>query len=179
MNDAKLIEKVELAVGKLAHGRGYASSVDVLMEIGVLSKSDCEKWRKGSIGCLERACGINLGKLSTINKAIRSCASRRGLAPSFTYYKRWGKGPKTLLRFSKSGNPDIERACATHYVDKRRSPPKNSPAEGTPSEAAAPKEAPSEAAAVKPEPLAPLETTSTGVGEIPRRPQTPPGDLSF
>jgi len=33
-----------------------------------------------------------------------------------TVYKSWGKGKKTLLHFSKSGDPSIEAAYATHFV---------------------------------------------------------------
>lgn len=59
-------------------------------------------------------------------KQIRSYAKKSNLKPSFCYYKRWGvkkkHGHKTVipLRFSKSGNPEIERAYATHYVDLGR-----------------------------------------------------------
>jgi len=59
-------------------------------------------------------------------KQIRSYAKKAGLKPSFCYYKRWGvkkkQGHKPVipLRFSKSGNPEIERAYATHYVDLDR-----------------------------------------------------------
>lgn len=57
---------------------------------------------------------------------IRSYAKKANLKPSFCYYKRWGvkkrHGHKAVisLRFSKSGNPEIERAYATHYVDLGR-----------------------------------------------------------
>ena len=50
------------------------------------------------------------------------------LKPSFNYYKQWGvkkKGgqghkPVIPLRFSKSGEPDIERWYATHFVDSKQ-----------------------------------------------------------
>ena len=57
---------------------------------------------------------------------IRSYVKQTNLKPSFCYYKRWGvkkkQGHKAAipLRFSKSGNPEIERAYATHYVDTDR-----------------------------------------------------------
>jgi hypothetical protein len=37
-----------------------------------------------------------------------------------TVYKSWGKGKKTLLQFSKSGDPTIEAAYATHFVKPNR-----------------------------------------------------------
>ena len=50
------------------------------------------------------------------------------LKTSFCYYKQWGvkkkngQGHKPVipLRFSKSGNPEIEKWYATHFVDTKR-----------------------------------------------------------
>ena len=39
----------------------------------------------------------------------------RGLRPSETDYRAWTR-TRTVLRFSKSGNPHIERAYRTHWV---------------------------------------------------------------
>lgn len=41
----------------------------------------------------------------------------RGLKPSNTVYCRWGKGPKTRLRFSRFGGPGVEAAFSCRYVD--------------------------------------------------------------
>ena len=85
-----------------------------------------EIWRFGKIRYLEQVCTCNLRQLSFIMKLIRVYAGKSNLKPSFCYYKRWGvkkkNGHKTTipLQFSKSGNPDIERAYATHYVDAAR-----------------------------------------------------------
>ena len=46
--------------GFRGHYRGYAAPVDVLMDIGVLSKQDYENWRFGKVPYLERVCKINL-----------------------------------------------------------------------------------------------------------------------
>ena len=67
-----------------------------------------------------------LRKLSVIMGQIRRSAHKTGLKPSFCYYKRWGvkkkhgHRPVILLRFSKSGKPEIEKAYATHYVDIKK-----------------------------------------------------------
>lgn len=108
--------------------RGFATPVDVLMDIGVLQKDKYEDWRFGRISYLERVCTINLHKLSTVRHQMRVYAQKAGLKPSFCYYKQWGtkkKGgqgrkPVIPLRFSKSGNPDVERWYATHFVDLKR-----------------------------------------------------------
>ena len=59
-------------------------------------------------------------------KQIRFYPKKSNLKPLFCYYKRWSvkirHGHKSVipLRFSKSGNPEIENAYATHYVDLGR-----------------------------------------------------------
>ena len=42
------------------------------------------------------------------------------LKPSLTEYKRWSKGSRPLLRFSKTGDHNIEDAYARHFVSPRK-----------------------------------------------------------
>ena len=122
--NGKICSSMELQCKK----RGYAAPVDVLMDIGVLPKQKYENWRNGRVDYLERVCTVNLHKLSFIMSQIRAYARKQGLKPSFCYYKQWGvkkkngQGHKPVvpLRFSKSGNAEIEKNYATHYVDSRR-----------------------------------------------------------
>ena len=91
MNNIELRKKVHSAMYALVKKNGVASPVEVLIEIGVLSKENYENWRRGRVPYLERVCQINLSKLSTINKEIRAFAQKNGLKPSFTDYRKWGK----------------------------------------------------------------------------------------
>ena len=128
MNNSELIGKVHSSMYHQCQKRGYATPVDVLMDIGVLAKARYEDWRFGRVDYLERVCTTNLHKLSFIMHQMRVYAQKRGLKPSFCYYKRWGtkkKGgqgrkPVIPLRFSKHGDPDVERWYATHFVDTAR-----------------------------------------------------------
>lgn len=128
MTDRELTGKVHSAVYHQCQRRGYAAPVDVLMEIGVLPKEKYEDWRRGRIDYLERVCTVNLRKLSFIMREIRAYAQKSGLKPSVTVYKQWavkkksGQGHKPVirLRFSKSGDPDIERWYSTHFVDAKK-----------------------------------------------------------
>jgi hypothetical protein len=43
-------------------------------------------------------------------KELRNYAINSNLKPSYTAYKKWGKGNKIDLRFSKYGDKNIERA---------------------------------------------------------------------
>ena len=47
MNNTELTGKVHSAVYHQCQRRGYAAPVNVLMDIGVLSKADYENWRRG------------------------------------------------------------------------------------------------------------------------------------
>ena len=126
VKESELIGKVHSAVYQQCQQRGYAAPVDVLVDIGVLPKQKYEDWRFGKVRYLEAVCTCNLKKLSFIMKQIRSYAKKTNLKPSFCYYKRWGvkkkHGHKQVipLRFSKSGNPEIEKAYTIHYVDLGR-----------------------------------------------------------
>jgi hypothetical protein len=121
MNNKELHDKVHSAMYELIMTKGVASPVEVLMAIGVLSKEKYEEWRFGRISYLERVCQINLSKLSTVNHEIRVYAQKHNLKASWTDYRKWGKGSRTKLRFSKNGGDQIERLYATHYVSREKS----------------------------------------------------------
>ena len=110
-----MIGRVHDSMYRQCQSRGYASPVGVLLDIGVLDKKRYEDWRHGRVPYLEAACTVNLHELSEIMKVVRDYASRNGLKPSFTDYRQAGAKSR-VLRFSKSGNPAIEMAYATHYV---------------------------------------------------------------
>ena len=124
-NDKELQVKVHSAMYTLIKEKGVASPVEVLIAIGTLSKDDYERWRRGQVDFLERVCKINLRKLSLVAHEIRAYARKHDLKPSWTDYRRWkskpGKdAPNIRLRFSKSGDEDIERQYATHYVGENK-----------------------------------------------------------
>ena len=113
-------EKIRLVADSLIEEKGYLCSVDVLLKLDYLSKSDYEDWRFGRISYLEKVCKVNLSKLSIIHKKISWVAHDLNLVKSLTVYNKFGKGAKTSLRFCKSGDKNIESAYATHYVNKKR-----------------------------------------------------------
>ena len=128
MNDHELAVKVHSSMFHQCRNRGYATAVDVLMDLGYLKKEHYENWRHGRVPYLERVCTVNLSKLSTIRHEMRVYARKAGLKPSFCYYKQWavkkkggqGHRPVIPLRFSKYGKEDIEKQYATHFVDSKR-----------------------------------------------------------
>lgn len=120
MNNSELEKKINIIVYEVANQKGYISSIDILIQLGYLSLTDYENWRKGKIEYLEKACQVNLGKLTTINRILRQVSGKMKLKPSWMAYNKFGKGPKMKLRFSKSGDENIEQAYSTHYVNEYR-----------------------------------------------------------
>ena len=127
MSNKELIPKIDLSMYYQLKKKGYATTVDVLMDLEILSKKDYELWRNGKVPYLEKVCNINLKKLSNVLHEMRAYAVKHNLKPSFTVYKRWavkkkggqGKKPVIILKFSKRGLEDIEKRYATHYVDAK------------------------------------------------------------
>jgi len=120
MNNIELEKEIRRLVHSLRFEKGYVCAVDILTRLDYLSKKDYEDWRFGRIDYLEKVCNTNLSKLTFINKTMRKLARDLQLENSWTGYNKYGKGVNRRLRFSKSGNKNIEDAYATHYVDKNR-----------------------------------------------------------
>jgi len=119
MNRQDLDKKLSPLTSKLLNEKGYIAMVDVFLGLGFLSKKDLESWRMKRIPYLERCIQVNLGKISFIVKTVRKNCINGKLKESFTAYKSWGKGKKKNLRFSKSGDKNIERAYSTHYLNPK------------------------------------------------------------
>ncbi len=120
INNQDLEKKVKQVAHSLAYEKGYVCVTDMLMRLGYLSKENHEDWRFGRIPYLEKVCNVNLSKLSLISKLTRKFANELKLKPSFTLYKKYGKGIKPTLIFSKTRLPHIEETYATHYVNLKR-----------------------------------------------------------
>jgi hypothetical protein len=120
MNNADIEKEVKRLVHSNRYEKGFVCAVDVLLQLDYLSKKDYEDWRFGRIDYLERVCKINMSKLTLINKLINKYSTDLDLKSSWTGYNKYGKGVKQRLRFSKSGNKNIEDRYATHYIDTKR-----------------------------------------------------------
>lgn len=104
----------EAAEASLA-AQHYVSAIDVLVRMGWLDPGSVKRWRLGQVPYLEDVVQSNLPRISEAMKLFRSWASARGLFPSETHYVARTPGRQTL-RFSKSGDPTIEKLYRTHWV---------------------------------------------------------------
>ena len=116
MNRRELIKKMNEISSEVLREKGYISFIDILIRMGKLTKDDYEAWRVCRVPYLERAVTVNLSRLNFMLRTLHQNAKKGGLRPSKTVYVSWGKRPKTPLRFSKSGDPNIEEAYSTHFL---------------------------------------------------------------
>jgi hypothetical protein len=114
--DHPLYPRICQAVATLLKKDKVVRPVDVLVEMQLLKREHLEDWRFGRAPYLERVVNCNLSRLSTLLRILRFHAHDLNLKPSFTAYHRWGRGAKQKLRFSKTGDPNLEKAYATHLV---------------------------------------------------------------
>jgi hypothetical protein len=115
-NRSDLIGKMNEASSELLREKGYISFVDLLIRMEKLSQKDYEEWRQRRIPYLEKVIILNLAKIGVLLRALHANGRKGGLRPSVTVYLSWGKGKKDPLRFSKSGDPNIEKAYSTHFL---------------------------------------------------------------
>src|SRR6266852_6610496 len=114
-NRTKLADRVTKTAETALAAQHYVAPVDVLVGIGWLDGGTVKRWRQGQIDYLERVVQTNLSRISEAMKMFRSWATSKGLYPSETAYVARTPQRQTL-RFSKSGNPTIERLYRTHWV---------------------------------------------------------------
>ena len=112
--------RIVKAVEGLLRERGFVAPLELFIRMDLLSPESVENWRRGRIAYLERVIRCNLSKASRILRILRMHAHDLGLKPSLTVYKRWTKGSRPLLRFSKTGDHNIEEAYARHFVSPRK-----------------------------------------------------------
>jgi hypothetical protein len=115
MAKSRLEDRVTRAAEATLAEQSYVSAVDVLLRLGWLAPPHLDLWRQGRVECLECMVQASLGKQSTAMRTLRTWAIRRGLTPSETGYVARTRD-RRRLRFSVSGQPDIELAYRTHWV---------------------------------------------------------------
>ena len=108
--------RVVRAVATILARSDVVAPVEVLLEMGNLTPKHYEAWSRGHVPYLERVFAGSLSKANRILRLIRFHMHDLNMLPRRTVYHQWGQGTTRLLRFSKSGNQDIEKAYATHYV---------------------------------------------------------------
>lgn len=115
-NQKRLKQRALQAAEEALYKKQYVSPIDVFVGMKWLQPVHVEDWRKGRIPYLERVIQGNLNKISFCMKCFRAWAKEKGLKPSPSVYLARTNGPKRELRFSVSGDPQIEDSYRTHYI---------------------------------------------------------------
>jgi hypothetical protein len=111
-----LYRRIAYAVEDILQRGKVVIPIEVLMGMGLLTREHIEDWRCGRVPYLEHVINCNLARLGRLLRILRFHAHDLNLKPSLTAYMRWGTGPKQRLRFTKTGDPKLEKAYATHFV---------------------------------------------------------------
>ena len=112
----KYYPKIVKAVDTELQSQNFVAPIRVFISLGLLENHDVDNWRKGRIPYLERVVKFNLAKASRILRILRFHAHDLNLKAFITAYKRNTVGAKIPLRFSKTGERNIEEAYARHFV---------------------------------------------------------------
>jgi hypothetical protein len=107
--------RIVKATEGLLRERGFVAPIELFIRMELLSWESSEDWRRGRIPYLERAIQCNLSKASRILRILRMHAHDLDLIPVLTLYKRWTRGRRTLLQFSKTGHRSVEDAYGRHF----------------------------------------------------------------
>jgi hypothetical protein len=111
----RLQQRVARAAEDALAERDVVAPIDVLVGLGWLAPRRVDEWRQGRVAYLEAVVDASLGKISAAMQLLHAWAHARGLQPSEVAYVARSRG-RPAVRFSKSGDPAIERAYRTHWV---------------------------------------------------------------
>jgi hypothetical protein len=113
---ADSLERRVLAAANATLARNrFVAPVDVLTGLGWLRKEHAEAWRRGRVPYLEQVTEASLGKLSRVLRILQRWAKHTGLQPRETIYVSWTPS-RHRLRFTKTGEENLERAYRTHWI---------------------------------------------------------------
>lgn len=107
-----LYPRIVNAVSECLEASEFVAPIDVFIKLNYLSADDYRKWKSGQIDYLERVIRCNLSKAGTILRILRFHGHDLNLCPSITIYKHKSK----MLRFSKTGDPNVDKAYSTHLL---------------------------------------------------------------
>jgi hypothetical protein len=111
-----MFPRIERAVAAILANGKVVAPVDVLVKMDLVTQKDLEDWRLGRTPYLERVIRGSLSRLSRLLRILGFHCHDLNLVPSPTAYVRWGSGPRTPLRFTKTCEPRLEKVYARHFV---------------------------------------------------------------
>lgn len=111
-NDS-LYPKIILATARILKISDEISPVAILLQMGNLEPKAHDAWQCGKVPYLEKVFQGSLSKANRILRIVGFHVYDLKMVPSQHKYKQ--KGNNTILRFSKTGDKNIETSYARHY----------------------------------------------------------------
>jgi hypothetical protein len=115
-NKPTVEERAVLSAERALASQKYVTAIDVLVNMGLLSPNHAENWRKGRIDYLEEFIQGSPNKIAAALQTFHRWAKERGLTPSEARYVVEGRAGTRELRFTSSGDPNVERVFRTQYL---------------------------------------------------------------
>ncbi|HYI09856.1 MAG TPA: hypothetical protein VEK57_12400 [Thermoanaerobaculia bacterium] len=112
----KYYRRIVRVVEEILEKGDVVAPIDVFLRMGLVDEEAIRVWRQGQTPYLERVIRCNLSEASRILRILRMHVHDLKLRPSLTVYVRHGKGRRTPLRFTKTGDPKIEEAYSRHFL---------------------------------------------------------------
>jgi len=109
-------QRVVRAVGEILERCDVVTPLEVFIALGLLDAEAVARWRAGHIEFLERAIRCNLSVAGRILRILRLHAHDLDLRPSSIVYRRRSRHGRAALRFTKTGDRNVEAAYARHFV---------------------------------------------------------------
>lgn len=111
----RLEQRVAAAAQAALERQRFVSPIDVLTGIRWLPSSSVDVWRQGRVPDLEREAAVDADRLAEALELLKDWAAGRGLQPSETAYLTSTRDRRPL-RFTASGDEEIERTYRTHWL---------------------------------------------------------------
>lgn len=120
-----LEDRVARTADAVLAARRFVSSIDIFTELGLLAPSHLREWRSRRVAALEDVIQGHPDRVARVLVLMREWALKCGLHPIVAPFFAQTVGPQRELRFSKSGNPEVENLYRTLYIlpdisEKRR-----------------------------------------------------------
>ena len=114
-NRMPLDDRIAAAAESVLAARGSVTAIDVFGRLGWLYPGADRLWQQRRLECLEEAMQINPARVAEALATLGAWASRNGLAGrEIPYLDRTPQ--RAELRFSRSGDPEIEHAYRTQWT---------------------------------------------------------------
>jgi hypothetical protein len=117
---ASLEQRVVRAAEAALAEQKFVAAIDILVGLGWLPPAGLDEWRQGRVDYLERVIAVKPTRLSMAMRLFGRWAQRSRLIGSETVYVARTRDRRSL-RFSASGDPEIERAYRTHWLSPEMS----------------------------------------------------------